>query len=87
MKRSRSCRVLESINPHPVAGGYSRVKSWVDNESHGILLAEAYDVNGNKVKEFAPKDFSKVDGQWQLQEMQISNVQTDSTTTVKFNLK
>ena len=60
----------------------------VDNESHGILLAEAYDVKGNKVKEFAPKDFSKgTDGQWQLEEMQISNVQTDSTTTVKFNLK
>jgi hypothetical protein len=56
MKRSRSCRVLESINPHPVPGGYSRIKSWVDNESHGIVLAEAYDMNGKEMKEFAPKD-------------------------------
>jgi Outer membrane lipoprotein-sorting protein len=87
MKRSRSCRVLESTNPHPVAGGYSRVKSWVDAESHGIVLAEAYDVKGEKVKEFAPKDFSKVNGQWQLEEMQISNTQTGSSTTVKFDLK
>jgi len=87
MKRSRSCRVLESINPHPVKGGYSKVKSWVDAESDGIVLAEAYDVNGQKIKEFIPKDFSKVNGQWQLEEMQISNVQTDSRTTVKFNLK
>ncbi|HWC60610.1 MAG TPA: outer membrane lipoprotein-sorting protein, partial [Verrucomicrobiae bacterium] len=87
MKRSRSCRVLESINPHPVAGSYSRVKSWVDAESHGIVLAEAYDLNGKELKEFAPKDFSKVNGQWQLEEMQISNVQTGSRTTVKFNLK
>jgi outer membrane lipoprotein-sorting protein len=86
IKRSRSCRVLESINPHPVAGGYSRVKSWVDAESHGILYAEAYDVNGKELKEFYPKDFDKVDGEWQLHEMQISNVQTKSTTTVKFNL-
>ena len=86
MKRSRSCRVLESINPHSVAGGYSRVRSWVDAESHGILYAEAYDVNGKELKEFYPKDFNKVDGQWQLHEMQISNVQTKSTTTVKFNL-
>ena len=87
MKRSRSCRVLESVNPHPVPGGYARIKSWVDAESHGIVQAEAYDAKGNKVKDFAPKDFSKVNGQWQLEEMQISNTQTGSSTTVKFDLK
>jgi hypothetical protein len=86
MRRSRSCRVLESTNPHPTPGSYAKVKSWVDNESHGILLAQAFDAKGDKVKEFEPKDFSKVDGQWQLQEMQIRNVKTDSATTVKFNL-
>ena len=87
MKRSRSCRVLESINPHPASGGYSRVKSWVDLESDGIVQAVAYDVNGKELKQFFPKDFSKgEDGQWQLEEMQISNSQTGSTTTVKFNV-
>jgi hypothetical protein len=86
MKRSRSCRVLESTNPNPRAGGYAKVKSWVDNESHGILLAQAFDAKGNKIKEFTPEDFSKVSGQWQLEKMQIRNVQTDSTTTVTFNL-
>jgi hypothetical protein len=87
MKRSRSCRVLESTNPHPTAGGYAKVKSWVDSESHGILLAQAFDAKGNKIKEFEPEDFSKVSGQWQLEKMQIRNLQTESTTTVKFNLK
>jgi hypothetical protein len=87
MKRSRSCRVLESINPHPAKGGYSKVNSWVDAESDGIVYAEAYDANGRELKEFFPKDFSKVNGQWQLEEMQISNVQTKTSTTVKFNLE
>ncbi len=87
MKRSRSCRVLESRNPQPTAGSYSRVKSWIDAESDGIVFAEAYDSKGDKIKEFIPKDFSKVNGQWQLEEMQISNLQTDSSTTVKFNLE
>jgi hypothetical protein len=87
MKRSRSCRVLESINPHPVKGGYSKVISWVDAESDGIVYAEAYDGNGKELKEFIPKDFTKVNGQWQLGEMQISDVQTDSRTTVKFDLE
>jgi len=86
MKRGRSCRVLESTNPHPVPGGYSKVKSWVDNESHGILLAQAFDAKGNKLKEFTPEDFSKVGGQWQLEKMQIRTLPTDSTTTVKFDL-
>jgi hypothetical protein len=87
MKRGRACRVLESTNPHPVPGAYARIKSWVDNESHGIVQAEAYDVRGERVKEFAPKSFSKVNGQWQLEGMEIRNVQTDSTTAVKFDLK
>ena len=87
MKRSRSCRVLESINPHPAKGGYSKVNSWIDAESDGIVYAEAFDSNGKELKEFFPKDFSKVNGQWQLEEMQISNVQTDSSTTVKFHLE
>jgi hypothetical protein len=87
MRRSRSCRVLESINPHPMAGGYSKVKSWVDAESDGIVYALAYDVNGKELKEFIPKDVSKVNGQWELEEMQIRNVQTDSSTTVKFTLE
>jgi len=86
MRRSRSCRVLESTNPHPEQGGYAKVKSWVDNETHGILLAQAFDVKGNKIKEFEPEDFSKVSGQWQLEKMQIRNAKIDSTTTVKFNL-
>ena len=87
MKRSRSCRLLESTNPHPTPGGYAKVTSWVDDESHGILLAQAFDTNGNEIKKFIPEDFSKVGGQWQLEKMQISNSQTGSTTTVTFKLK
>ena len=48
MRRGRSCRVLESINPHPAPGSYSRVVSWVDNETDGIVHAEAWDAR-NKV--------------------------------------
>ncbi|HKQ39286.1 MAG TPA: hypothetical protein VJ063_14505, partial [Verrucomicrobiae bacterium] len=40
MRRSRSCRILESRDPKPVPGGYARVLSWVDVETDGILLAE-----------------------------------------------
>ena len=87
MRRSQACKVLESTNPNPSANGYSRVVSWIDNESGGIVHAEAYDANGKLLKEFDPKSFKKVNGQWELQDMEIRNVQTGSRTRLEFDLK
>ena len=46
MKRGRSCEVLESTNPNSSANSYSRVVSWIDNETLGIIHVEAYDAKG-----------------------------------------
>ena len=86
MRRSRACKVLESTNPNPSTNGYSRVVSWIDNESSGIVHADAFDAKGKLLKEFDPKEFKKVNGQWQLQEMEIRNVQTKSRTRIEFDL-
>lgn len=86
MRRSRECKVLESINPNPSTNGYSRVVSWIDDETLGIVHAEAYDAKGKLLKVFDPKSFKKVNGQWQLQDMEIRNVQTGSRTRIEFNL-
>jgi hypothetical protein len=85
-KRGCGCRVLESTHPHPPPNGYARVVSWIDNETGGIVQAEGYDARGKKLKEFAPKSFKKVNGQWELQEMQIVNVLTGSRTQLEFDL-
>jgi len=87
MRRGRSCKVLESVNPNPSPNGYSRVVSWIDNETLGIVQAEAYDAKGKLLKEFYPKDFKKVNGQWELGEMEMINDQTGSRTWIKFDLK
>jgi len=87
VKRSRGCTVLESTNPEPSPGGYSRVVSWIDSETLGIVQAEAYDTNGKLLKEFYPKDFKKVKGQWQVGSMDIDNVQTGSRTRMEFDLQ
>jgi len=86
-KRSRGCMVLESTNPEPSTNSYSRVVSWIDEESGGIVQAEAYDFKNKLLKEFAPKSFKKVNGQWELQDMEIDNVQTGSRTRIEFDLK
>ena len=84
--RNRACMVLESTNPQPSAHGYSRVVSWIDEETLGIVHAEAYDAQGKLLKVFDPKSFKKVNGQWELQEMEIRNVQTGSRTRLEFDL-
>ena len=81
------CKVLESTNPNPPTNGYSRVVSWIDNESLGIVQAKAYDAKGNPLKEFYPKDVKKVNGIWQVGSMEIDNIQTGSRTVLKFDLK
>jgi len=85
--RGRLCKVLESTNPDPSTNGYSRVLCWIDNETLGIVEAEAYDAKGKKLKEFLPRDFKKVDGQWQVGSMEIDNVQTGSRTRLVFDMK
>ena len=84
IRRAQMCAVLESANPG--TNGCSRIVSWIDDDTGGILHADAYDARGAKLKEFEPKEFKKVNGQWQLQEMEIRNVQTESKTRMDFDL-
>src|SRR5262245_20546323 len=86
MRRSRVCQVLESIQPNPPAGGYARVISWLDKETGGPLLAEAYDGQGKLLKEFSPRSFTKVEGRLELREMEIRDVKKRSRTRIEFDL-
>jgi hypothetical protein len=45
------------------------------------------DFNGKLLKEFMPKSFKKVNGQWEVGTMQMENVQTGSRTRLEFDLK
>ena len=86
MRLGQPCYVLESINPKaPVV---VRVKSYIDKESGGILVAEGYDRNKKKIKEFTlgGGSFKKVNGQWQLKKMKIESPREDSETVLEFDL-
>ncbi|MFT4692427.1 MAG: outer membrane lipoprotein-sorting protein [Verrucomicrobiia bacterium] len=83
-RRTQKCYKLESFNPTP-SRGYSRVVSWVDQDTLGIVLAEAYDPQGKLMKIFKPKKFYKDKGRWQLKEMEMRDERTDSVTTLIFD--
>jgi hypothetical protein len=87
MRHSKSCSVLESINPDPVPGGYTRVESWIILDgTPGIVHADAYDARNEKLKEFDPVNLEKIQGEYQLEEVEMSNRQTGSRTWIKFHL-
>lgn len=88
-KLDRSCYVLESAKP---AGPITHLKSWIDKESvekgsPGILVAEAYDAKDKLVKKFSlgGTSFRKVNGQWQVQRMEIYDYTRSSRTTLEFD--
>lgn len=86
MRLGQACYVLESINLEaPVV---VRVKSYIDKDSGGILIAEGYDRNKKLIKEFSlgGSSFKKVNGQQQLKRMKISSPREDSETVLEFDL-
>jgi len=85
MSRTRPCRVLESVTPQPVPGGYARVLSWIDNETGGILQAEAYNAQHKLLKKFKLGSFHKIEGQWQLRDMTIRDARTNRETRLAFD--
>lgn len=87
MRKNRSCHVLESSKPTPAPGEYRRVVSWLDVESGGLILAEAYDSQNKLLKEFSVNSMKKVEERWQVQQMEIRNVQTRSRTRLSFEVK
>lgn len=87
MRKGRSCKVLESLNPNPSSTNYARVLSWIDIEHRGILRAEGYDRERRLLKEFSIGSFKKVQGRWQLKSMEIRNEETDARTRIEFDLE
>jgi hypothetical protein len=87
MRKGRSCRVLESVNPHARPGAYAKVLSWIDIEKRGLLRAEAYGADGKLIKEFSIGSFKKVNGRWQLKSLEIRNERTDTRTRLEFDLE
>ncbi len=83
--RQCPCTVLESTNPDPAPGAYSRVVCWIDNDSLGIVEAYAYDAKGRRLKNFYPKNLEKVHGQYQVESMVMENLQTGSKSVLQFD--
>jgi len=87
MRHSKFCYVLESVNPQPVPGGYTRVVSWlIFDPPHGIVHADAYDARGDRIKQFDPKSLEKVEGEYQLESMEIRSRKAGTRTVIEFDL-
>jgi Outer membrane lipoprotein-sorting protein len=86
MRLGQSCYVLESRDEG--AKSIVRVKSYIDKESNGLLIAEGYDAIEHLVKEFSlhGSSFKKVNGHWRLEKMSIRDYKKHSQTELKFDI-
>jgi hypothetical protein len=84
MRLGQPCYVLDSRDPE--AKSLVRVKSYIDKESNGLLLAEGDDASGREVKEFSLHGFKKVNGRWRLERMDIRDLKNHSRTELKFDI-
>ncbi|HTH47561.1 MAG TPA: outer membrane lipoprotein-sorting protein [Candidatus Limnocylindria bacterium] len=84
MRMGRPCRILESSRP--AGAGYVRVRSWIDVEYGRPLIAEAYDAQDHLLKEFSVGSAKKVNGVWQLKDMEITNERDGTVTKLEFDL-
>ena len=82
----RPCYVLESTNPQPKAGGYSRVKTWIDQETGAPVEATAYGIDNKPMKIFELRHFRKVNGHWELKDMEMIDSRSGSQTHILFDL-
>lgn len=87
LRKGQSCDVLESINPNPAPGAYSRVVSWIDIDTGGIVHADAYDASDKLLKFFAPSELQKVEGRMQVKEIEMRNRQERTRSWVTFDLR
>jgi hypothetical protein len=90
MRQTMNCNVLESTNPNPAPGNYSRVVTWIAINRPGetvVVHADAYDSRNQLLKSFDPKKVEKVNGAYQLAEMGMRNLQTGSRTRIEFDLE
>lgn len=86
MRQGRPCRVLESMNPEPAPlEGYSRVVSWIDADFDNVVYAEAYDREGKKFKVFSLRHFTKVNGRWQVKDLELRDDKADTRTVLEFD--
>jgi hypothetical protein len=87
MRKGRPCDKLDSVNPNPAPGAYARVVSFIDKESGGLIVAEAFDHQNKSIKEFSVRSVKKVQGEWQLNEMEMTDKRAGSGTRIDFDVE
>ncbi len=65
--------------------GFDR-NSMLKNLSLPFKLIKSFIQAGKILKEFKPNDFKKVNGQWQVEELEMNNLRTGSRSYLRFKL-
>ena len=77
--KERPTHILESRSKDRCAR-YSRILSWVDQETFLILKAEIYDQAGVKTKEYEADQIEQIDRIWTVRRLHMRNLKQGTRT-------
>lgn len=79
----KACYVVEST-PKNDDYTYSKTISWIMKDNYIGIQREFYDEDGKLLKKLLVKKYDKIDGFWIILETEMSNVQKNHKTEMKF---
>jgi hypothetical protein len=61
--------------------------SFIDKETGGLIVAEAYDTQNKLLKSFSVVSVKKVQGEYQLNQMEMEDRRAGSRTRIDFDVE
>lgn len=85
LRRGQSCYVLLS-QPGETdrKGGWRSVRSWIDKDTLGVVYAEVHGDGGKRLKIFKPNEFKKINGTWQVTELEMRDLLSKERSYLTF---
>lgn len=81
MKKTRLCYVVDL--PAPAGSPCAKVRLWVDAQAWAVLQADWLDGDNRATRRLEAKSIRKVDGRWMVQDVEVRNLVTQRTTTLR----
>ena len=78
--RGRDCFVIDFESPGE--NEISRVRAWIDSSIFIVLRAESYGIDDKLLKQVVVKSFKKIDDQWIIKDLEISEASSTVKTVV-----
>ncbi len=81
--KDQECYVVDIQAPPNSGASYTVVRLWVEFRARMMLQAECFDTAGRRLRQITIKSVRKVDGQWMVKDLEITNLENGERTRLR----